>query len=176
MGKTAVIFCSSSYTLDPKYNVEARNVVRCLCEKGIAVASGGTIKGTMGAVADEASKYSTGNIGIIPRFMSDVCFPNLSETYWTDSMSERKDKMREIGKDYAITLPGGIGTFDEFFETYVLAKLGKYEGKIIVYNCFGFFDNLKDLLDSFVKNQMLPPEVRELVFFPETVVELEKIL
>ena len=176
MGKSAVVYCSASYTIDPKYNDEARKVVRCLCEHGIAIVSGGTVKGTMGVVADEASKHTTGNIGVVPRFMADVVYPDLTELYWTESMSVRKEKMREEGKDYAIALPGGIGTFDEFFETYVLAKLNKYDGKVIAYNCYHYYDSLKVLLDSFVESGMLDEHSRSLVEFPETVEELEKLL
>lgn len=176
MGKTAVIFCSASKIIDPKYNEEAKKVVRCLCSKGITIVSGGTTKGTMDVVAGEAAKYSNENIGIVPRFMADVLNPNLSRICWTETMSERKEKMRELGKDYAIALPGGIGTLDEFFETYVLAKLHLYSGKIIAYNYNGFYDSLKEMMDAYVEKGMLDSGSRALLHCPETIEELEELL
>lgn len=174
--KTAAIFCSASYTINPKYNEIARQVVRLLCENGVRIVSGGTVKGTMGVVADEASKYNLGNIGILPRFMADVAHPNLSQLIWTESMSQRKDALVDIGKDYAIALPGGIGTMDELFSTFTLAKVKKYFGKVIAYNYNGFYDKLKDLLDFYVETEMLDKESRGLIYFPKNLEELSELL
>lgn len=75
-------------------------------------------------------------------------------------MSERKEKMRE-GTDAVIAMPGGIGTLDEFIETFVLLKLKRYEGKVILLNSFGFYDPLIGLLDYYVKTGMLEADVLE---------------
>ena len=34
--KRIVIYCSASYTIDPKFNEAARQMVRALCKKGYA--------------------------------------------------------------------------------------------------------------------------------------------
>ena len=174
--KGAIIFCSASYDIDPKYNDAAREVVACLCHNGYAILSGGTVKGTMGVVAAEAEKHGAENIGVLPRFMEDVVYPTLTQTYWTDTMAERKELLRKLGKDMVIALPGGIGTLDELFETFTLAKLGKYGGKVIAYNFEGFYDNLKALLDFYVQKGMLDARTRGMIEFPGNVAELEKLL
>ena len=174
--KSAVIFCSASFSIAPEYNEVAREVVRATAAKGYAIVSGGTIKGTMKVVADEASACGTGNIGIIPRYMEQYLYPNLTELIWTDSLSERKVLMRRRGADLAVTLPGGIGTLDEFFETYTLAKLGLYKGKIVVYNFNGFYDRLRDMMDFYVSTGMLDSATRSLVHFPETIQEYESLI
>ena len=54
--RKAVFYCSASYTIDPKYNQAARDIVRAACLHGYGIVSGGTVKGTMAVVCDEAMK------------------------------------------------------------------------------------------------------------------------
>ena len=169
--KKVVVFCSASYDIDPKYNEAAREAVRALHSYGYTLVSGGCIKGTMGVVADASMRCGGRHIGIVPRFMRDVKFPGLDEVVWTDSMSERKEAMR-AGTCAAIALPGGIGTLDELIETHVLAKLGKYSGKLFALNIDGFFEPLKKLLDHYVETGMMTRRDRDLLQFPDTVEEL----
>ncbi len=171
MEKKVVVFCSASYDIDPKYKVAAREVVLALHSYGYSVVSGGCIKGTMGVVADASMRCGGRHIGIVPRFMRDVKFPGLSEVVWTDTMSERKEAMR-AGTCAAIALPGGIGTLDELIETHVLAKLGKYEGKLYALNLDGFYEPLKHLMDHYVATGMMTPRDRDLLQFPDSVDEL----
>lgn len=174
-GKKVLIFCSASYTIDPAYNEQARVLVRKLCAKGYGIVSGGTVKGTMGVISDEVYTCGGKHYGVIPRFMKDLVYPNLTEVIWTDTMSERKEAMRE-GTCAAIALPGGIGTLDELAETLTLAKLNKYTGKVIALNLGGFYEPLKALLDHYVKTEMLDKDSRSLISFPETVEGLMKEL
>lgn len=171
MEKKVVVFCSASYDIDSKYKEAAREVVLALHSYGYSVVSGGCIKGTMGVVADASMRCGGRHIGIVPRFMRDVKFPGLSEVVWTDTMSERKEAMR-AGTCAAIALPGGIGTLDELIETHVLAKLGKYEGKLYALNLDGFYEPLKHLMDHYVATGMMTPRDRDLLQFPDSVDEL----
>lgn len=173
--KRAVFFCSSSNCIDPKYNQAARQIVRAACLQGYEIVSGGTIKGTMDVVSDEAAKCGAKVIGVIPRFMQGLEHPALSECIWTDKMSERKDLMRE-GASLAIALPGGIGTLDELAETFCLAKLGLFSGKIIVFNLDGFYDAFRDQLGIFVDSNMQDKRSLELISFPSSVEELIELL
>ena len=173
--KKVVVFCSSSYSIPQKFNDVAREVVRLLCGRGYGVVSGGAVKGTMGVVADEVVRCGGTHTGVIPRFMEQYLYPQLDTLIWTETMSERKELMRK-GTCAAIALPGGIGTLDELVETHVLAKLGKYSGKVIALNVDGFYDPLKALLDHYVDTGMLNPSDRDLLLFPETVKELAAIL
>lgn len=167
-GKKAVFFCSASYDINPEYNQAAGQVVRAACSAGYAIVSGGTIKGTMKVVADAAAECGTGNIGILPRFMKGLEHPGLTELRWTDSMSERKEAMRE-GTSLAIALPGGIGTMDELAETFCLAKMGIYTGRVLVLNLHGFYDSFKAQLEVMHREGMLDDRSMKLISFPETV-------
>lgn len=171
----AVIFCSSYPGIDPLYNDCARRVVRVLAGHGYGIVSGGATKGTMKVVCDEAAALGISNEGAIPRFMAQYAHPSLDSLVWTDTMAERKEAMR-AGTSLAVALPGGIGTMDEFFETFTLAKLGKYSGRIVALNIGGYFDPLKALLEHMVDNGMLGRQELSPVAFPESVEEFENML
>lgn len=175
MEKKIAVYCSASYTIAPEYNQAAREFVQTASDAGFTIISGGTVKGTMGEIAEELEKCGGRHIGILPEFMTDLVYPHLTETHWTATMAERKTLLR---KDTCavVALPGGIGTLDEIIETYTLKKLRKYTGKIIAFNINGFYEPLKALLDHYVKTGMLEPEVRADFQFPATIAELMRIL
>ena len=169
--RNVVVYCSASYDIDPLYNAVAREAIHELCALGYTIVSGGTIKGTMGAIADASAQVGGKHIGVLPRFMADVKHPGLTDVVWTDTMSERKEKMRE-GTCAAIALPGGIGTLDELIETLVLAKLDQYPGKLFALNYNGFYEPFIHLLDHYVETGMLDRRTRSLIEFPDDVAEL----
>lgn len=171
----ALFFCSASAEIDPRYNELAREAVRTVARKGYGVVSGGTIKGTMEHVCDEASKYGVEVKGVLPRFMKGLEHPRLTSLVWTDTMSERKEGMRE-GTDLAIALPGGIGTLDELSETFCLAKMRIYKGKVLAFNVDGFWDGFRSQLEHFVETGMLTKADYELISFPSSIEELEKLV
>ncbi len=173
--KKAVFFCSSYSGIDEKYNRAAREAVRAACSKGYGIVSGGSFRGTMNVVADTATECGAPNVGVLPRFMEGLQHPHLTELYWTDTMSERKEKMRE-GTSLAVALPGGVGTMDELIETLTLAKLGQYDGKIAALNVDGFYEPLKALLNHFLQTGMVDEHTLTLIYFPETAEELASLI
>lgn len=170
MHKKLTVFCSASYTIDPKYNAVARELVRAASLLGYTIVSGGTVKGTMGEISDELQEIGGSHVGIIPRFMEPLVHKGLTETIWTDTMAERKTLMRE-GASAVVALPGGIGTLDELVETMTLRKLEKFSGDLYVLNYEGFYDPLEALMDHYVQTEMLDSHTRSLLHFPKTVEE-----
>lgn len=171
MGREVVIFCASSSTIDPKYNEAARQVVAGLHALGYDIVSGGGARGTMGAITGESVRLGGWHVAVLPRFMQGLEHPHVSEVVWTETMADRKERMRE-GTCAAIALPGGIGTLDELMETHTLRKLGKYKGEVFALNLDGFYNPLKDLLEHFVQTNMTAREDVDLLRFPETVQQL----
>ncbi len=171
MDKRVCIFCAASVKIDEKYNDAARELVRALHALNYTVVSGGGKVGTMGAITDEAIKVGGHHVAVLPRFMKGLENPGIQEILWTDTMAERKEKMRE-GTCAAIALAGGIGTLDEFVETHTLRKLHKYEGELFALNLDGFYDPYIALLDHMVDTGVLEAADRDLIHFPRTVKEL----
>ena len=173
--RKAVVFCSASSGIDPKFNEAAREVVRALHAYGWTLVSGGSFRGTMGVIADEMERLGGTHIGVLPRFMKGLEYSNLTELIWTDTMAERKERMR-AGTSAVIALPGGIGTLDELIESHVLVKLGQYDGQLLVLNVDGFFDPFKALLDHYEATGMLDARDRALIHFADTAEALAKYL
>ena len=171
--RKAVFFCSASFTIDSKYNAVAREAVTAACVAGYDIVSGGSFRGTMNDVCEAASGQGVAVIGVLPRFMEGLEHPKLTELIWTDTMAERKEKMRE-GTSLAVALPGGVGTLDELVETLCLAKLGRYSGKIVCLNIDGFYDRFREMLDFFVETNMYSAEDMKLISFTETVEDFIK--
>ena len=171
MDKKIAVYCSASFEIDPKYNKVAREFVRAASLRGYGVVSGGTIKGTMGEISDELRLCGGYHLGVIPRFMEQYVYPDLSEVIWTDTMAERKTLLR---KDTCavVALPGGIGTLDELIETFALVHLKQHEGKMFVLNHGGFYEPLRVLLEHYVKTGMMSEETCSMMVFAETVEEI----
>ena len=173
-GKIAV-FCSASNEIDPKYNKVAGDFVRAASSCGYGIVSGGTVKGTMGVVSDTLRDCGGYHLGVIPRFMKQYVYPDLSEVIWTDTMAERKTLLRKdtLG---VVALPGGVGTLDEVIDTLALVHLKQYDGKVILLNHEGFYEPLRNLLQHYVDTGMMQRSTFEKVLFADTAVEIINIL
>ncbi len=173
-GKIAV-FCSASFEIDPKYNRVAREFVRAASLCGYGIVSGGTVKGTMGEISDELHSCGGYHLGVIPRFMQQYVYPDLTETVWTDTMAERKTLLRE-GTCAVVALPGGIGTLDEVIETFALVHLKQYFGKIFLLNHDGFYEPLRQLLRHYVDTGMMTEATMSKICFAESKDEILSVL
>ena len=173
-GKIAV-YCSASFEIDPKYNKVAREFVRAASLRGYGIVSGGTIKGTMGEISDEIAACGGYHLGVIPRFMEQYLYPNLSEVIWTDTMAERKLLLR---KDTCavVALPGGIGTLDEVLDTFACLHLKQWDGGIYLLNHDGFYEPFRLLLEHYVKEKMLGQETMSRIVFADTPQEIVDLL
>ena len=171
MENKIAVFCSASFNIDPMYNKVARDFVRAASLRGYGVVSGGTVKGTMGEIADELRDCGGYHLGVIPRFMEQYVYPELSEVIWTDTMAQRKTLLRE-GTCAVVALPGGIGTLDEVIETFALVHLKQYFGKIFLLNHNGFYEPLRQLLRHYVDTRMMTEETMSKVVFAQTTEEI----
>ena len=163
------VFAGARPARDPAHAAAARAVVGAAGARGLGFVYGGGGGGMMGAVADAAIAAGVPIVGVAPRFLADreVLATGLSELVMVDSMAERKQVMFERAAAF-LTLPGGIGTFDELFEVMsanYLDLLGKPCG---VFNVNGYFDPLVALLDNGVEAGFIGRGARE-----ELIVEAE---
>ena len=173
-GKIAV-FCSASFDIDPKYNKVAREFVRAASLCGYGIVSGGMVKGTMGVISDEILACGGYHLGVIPRFMKEYVYPDLSEVIWTDTMAERKILLRK-DTSAVVALPGGIGTLDEIMDTFACIHLKQFDGRIFVLNHEGFYEPLRALLQHYVDERMLSQETMDKIGFADTVEQLIEML
>ena len=141
------VFAGARPARDPDHAEAARAVARAAADRGLGLVYGGGGGGMMGVLAEAAIEAGVHIVGVAPRFLSDreVLAAGLSELVMVDSMAERKDAMFDRASTF-LTLPGGLGTYDELFEVMscnYLDLLGKPCG---VLNVNGYFEPLVALL------------------------------
>jgi len=156
MSRRICVYCSSSDILEDRYKEVAYSFAEAASSHNCTLVCGGSRKGLMGVMID--AFMSNGGIveGVMPDFMKELEFyhPDLNSITFVPTMSERKKLMRQ-GTDAVVALPGGLGTLEEFLETYTLKRLGLYSGDVILLNVYGFFEPLLELFEHFVDNKVL---------------------
>ena len=64
--------------------------------------------------------------------------------------------------DAFITLPGGIGTFEEFFEALTLKQLGRHAKAMAVLNTNGYYDAMEAMIQRAVREEFFTASGRAL--------------
>lgn len=119
-----------------------------LAQRGIELVYGGGRVGLMGTVADAALAAGGRVIGVIPQalFDKEIGHTGLTDLRVVPSMHERKALMADLSDGF-IALPGGFGTFEEFFEVLTWAQLGFHRKACALLNSAGYYDSLLAFFD-----------------------------
>ena len=120
----------------------------------------------MGAAARGVAAEKGYILGIAPRFFDQpgVLYEKCTEFIFTENMRERK-KLLEEKSDATIVAPGGIGTYEEFFEIFTLKSLKRIDRPIVLYNIDGYYDKMKALLEYTAEEKFMDFSVLDLVVF-----------
>jgi uncharacterized protein (TIGR00730 family) len=166
------VYCGSSPGVRPAYAEAARRVGLALGERGLGLVYGGGRRGLMGVVADAVLEAGGQVVGVIPDPLATVeqTHDGLTELHVVPGMHERKALMARLASGF-LTLPGGIGTYEEFFETLTWAAIGLHAKPIGLLNVHGYFDPLLRLLEHAVAEQFVNPAHLDLLHVssdPET--------
>ena len=168
------IYCGSSVGVRQDYAAAAKSVGRALARHNVGLVYGGGRVGLMGIVADAVLSEGGRVIGVIPEPLAtrEIAHDGLTELHVVADMHERKALMARRSRAF-LTLPGGIGTFEEFFETLSWAALGLHQKPMGVLNVAGYFDPLLALLDHAVAERFVRPGHLEILLIgtdPESIV------
>jgi hypothetical protein len=160
--KRLCIFCGSSHGGNPVYVEAAKNAGAELARRGIGLVYGGGNVGLMGVLADSVLAAGGDVIGVIPEALmaKEVGHRGLPDLRVVKTMHERKALMAELADGF-VALPGGIGTFEEFFEIVTWAQLGLHSKPCALLNVNGFYDPLLRLLDHAIEERFIKPKQRE---------------
>jgi len=162
--KAVCVFCGSNSGALPEYRAAAEMLAREIVADGCTLVYGGGKVGLMGVIGDAAMAAGGRVIGVTPRRLveKEVAHTGLTELRVVDSMHERKAMMAELS-DAFIALPGGIGTFEEFFEVLTWSQLGFHAKPCGLLNVAGYYDQLLGFLDHSVTQGFLRKEHRSMV-------------
>ncbi len=161
---TICVFCGSREGARPSYVEAARLVGKTLARRGISVVYGGGKVGLMGALADAALEEGGEVVGVIPEALvsNEIAYAGLTKLHVVGSMHERKKLMADLSDGF-ITLPGGYGTMEEFFEVLSWAQLSIHEKPCALLDVNGYYEPLSTLFDRMVEEGFVHPEHRSLV-------------
>lgn len=145
------VFCGASFGNSPRFREAAEALGAGIAALNYSLVFGGGGLGLMGTVAKAAQAGGAPVQGIIPVFLQDLEPPISAEEKLivTPHIQERKALMLQMS-DAFVVLPGGLGTFDEFFEVATEAQLGVHKKPIIVVNVNGYYNALDSMLRAIV--------------------------
>ncbi len=114
---------------------------------------GGGNNGLMGIVAAATQQAGGRVVGIIPHGLAEMelARDDCDEFHLVDNMHQRKHMMAERA-DAFLALPGGIGTFEEFFEVWTWRQLGYHNKPIGLLNVDGYYDGLLAFMNTTVND------------------------
>lgn len=167
------IYGASSNAIDKSFLQAGEQLGSAIADAGHSVVFGGGAAGLMGAVARGAKRKSGEIIGICPSFFNvdGALFESCTEMIYTETMRERKQLLEEMSDAFVIT-PGGIGTFDEFFEIYTLRQLGVHKKPIAILNTNGYYNSLVDMLNNAIDKSFMPNTNMDLLFISDNPQEI----
>lgn len=155
------IFGAASDKIDKKYIDDCYELSLSLAKRGHSLVFGAGGEGLMGAAARGFKDGGAHIHGVIPQFFEDngyeAVFYDADKITKTQTMAERK-KVMEDDCDAFIIVPGGIGTFEEFFEVLTLKQLGRHKKAIAVYNSNGYYDGIYGIFDKIIKDKFVNKE------------------
>lgn len=159
------IFGAASPKIDEIYITAVEELGEMLAKRGHELVFGAGTNGLMGAAA-RGFKRGGGKItGVIPHFFREekieAIYDECDEIIFTDTMSERKKTM-EDNADAFIIVPGGIGTFEEFYEVLTLKQLGRHKKPIAIYNIEGFYDDIINAMEKAVEKGFINESCRSI--------------
>ncbi|CAG2142932.1 Putative cytokinin riboside 5'-monophosphate phosphoribohydrolase [Cupriavidus yeoncheonensis] len=167
--KSVCVYCGSSPGHRPEYAQAARALGKALVENDMSLVYGGGKVGLMGMVADAVLEHGGTAIGIIPDALmqKEVGHRGLTELHVVRNMHERKQMMADRA-DAFIAMPGGVGTFEELFETFTWLQLGYHAKPVGLLNVAGFYDGMLGFLSHAVQEGFLKRVHADLLHVADT--------
>lgn len=150
------VFLGSSDGNHPAYIETAGALGRELAERDLTCIYGGSCTGLMKQLADSALSAGGKVVGVTVQALKDreEFHQGLTELHVLPTMHERKNLMVQLADGF-VALPGGIGTFEEFFEVYTLQQMGFHSKPCGLLNVNGFFKPLELMLETAEKEGFL---------------------
>ena len=171
--KSICVFAGSAQGTKASYSKSAIDLGHEIAKRSYTMVYGGGSKGLMGVVADAVLEGGSSVTGVITEKLHDVevGHKNLTSLEIVSSMHERKSRMAELS-DAIISLPGGVGTWEEFFEALAWNQLGIYSKPIVLYNVDDYYSKLFEFTQFSVQEGFLPETTHEELFISKSLEEI----
>ncbi len=169
------VYGAASSTIDAEYIEKVEQMGKEMVKRGHSLVFGGGGNGLMGAAARGVREAGGSILGVIPKFFDEekveAVYEFCDELIQPDTMRERKQIM-EDNADAFIIVPGGIGTFEEFFEILTLKQLCRHNKPIAIYNLRGYYNEITHALQKATEKNFIRGNCMELFFISENLEEV----
>jgi len=167
------VYCASSDKVGKIYKEAGEKFGEEMAKRNHTLVFGCGAFGVMAAVARGTKNVGGKRIGVVPEFIKDFVAVDTEcdEVILTETMRQRKQIMEERS-DAFVMLPGGIGTFEEFFEILTLKQLQQHQKPVAVYNVNNYYKPFIDMLETAIDQDFMSPESRKIVFFSDDIEEI----
>ena len=171
------VYCGSRQGTQAQYALVAKQVGTWIGAHGGQLIYGGGKNGLMGMVASATAAAGGRVVGIIPKALQtrENTRTECDELHVVDTMHERKRRMAERA-DLFVALPGGIGTFEEFFEIWTWRQLGYHDKPVGLINTSGYYDALMAFARHSVSEGFLSAEQLSLIQVGDDAIDLLRSL
>lgn len=158
------IYGASSDEINKEYISKTYALGEEMGRRGHSLVFGGGATGLMGAAARGMTSLDAEIIGVAPKFFNfdGILYDKCTDFIYTENMRERKFIMEDTA-DAFIVAPGGIGTFEEFFEVLTLKQLGRHNKPIVIFNINGYYDSVNSLLENAISERFMKESCRDLL-------------
>jgi uncharacterized protein (TIGR00730 family) len=162
------VFCGSSVGARPEYTEATVELGHKLAKSSVALVFGGGRVGLMGILADSVLAEGGQAIGVMPRSLveKEIAHTSLTELRVVESMHQRKAMMADLA-DAFLLLPGGFGSWEEFFEVLTWLQLGIHRKPCAVLNVAGYYDALLALASHALNEGFLRSAHKEMLIVEE---------
>lgn len=161
------VYGASSSLIDGIYEKKCYEMGGTLAKRGHSLVFGAGAEGLMGASARGFKDGGAHIIGVIPEFFEEngyeAIYKQADELIYTKTMAERKAIMEDKCEAFII-VPGGMGTFEEFYQVLTLKQLGRHNKPIVIYNIENYYDNMNKFFLECVQKKFIRKECEKLYF------------
>lgn len=166
------VYGAASKDIAPEYLEAGIRLGQDMARKDMELVFGGGQTGMMGAVLQGMQQEHGRSIGVAPKFFDvpGILSESCSEFIFTDTMRQRKQIMEDLADAFIMT-PGGIGTYEEFFEILTLKQLQQTNKPLAVLNIDGYFDPLLEMLRQTAHRHFMNETVFELFYVSSSVTD-----
>jgi uncharacterized protein (TIGR00730 family) len=162
--KQLAVYCGSATPHNPAFIATAHQVGTTLAKRGIGLVYGGGRLGLMGVLADAVLAAGGEVTGVIPEALkaAETAHLGCTRLETVTTMHERKARFVDLADGF-ITIPGGVGTMDEYWEAVSWAQLGYHQKPVGLLNAHGFFDQLVAFMATMADSGFVRPQHRDIV-------------
>lgn len=162
--KSICVFLGANMGSNPIYAETIQRLGTELAQRNITCVYGGSNSGLMKLFADSALAAGGKVIGVTVRTLHDkeIFHNGLTQLHITETMQQRKAMMAELAEGF-ITFPGGLGTFEEFFEIYTAKKLGFHNKPCALLDVNNYFAPMLEMLAKGEEEGFVLPTDKDLL-------------